>query len=64
MLMELSKIMRKKKIEFRIVEALAPVRDMLRKQGMEEKIGHISRKITVNDVVEDFLEEEKSGTFS
>jgi len=62
MLVELSKTMRQRKIEFRIVEALAPVRDMLRKQGIEQKIGHISRKVTINDVVNDFLEEEKAHT--
>jgi sulfate permease, SulP family len=60
MLVELSKTMRQRNIEFRIVEALATVRDILRKQGIEQKIGHISRKVTVNDVVNDFLEEEKA----
>jgi MFS superfamily sulfate permease-like transporter len=59
MLLELSKTMTQRGIDFRIVEALASVRDMLRKLGLENKIGHISRKVTINDMVEDFLEEEE-----
>ena len=60
MLVELSNKMKQQKIEFRIVEALATVRDMLRKQGIEQKIGHISRKVTIHDLVNEFLEVEKS----
>jgi high affinity sulfate transporter 1 len=59
MLLELSKTMTHRGIDFRIVEALASVRDMLRNLGLENKIGHISRKVTINDMVEDFLEEEE-----
>lgn len=59
MLLELSKTLKQRSVECRIVEALAAVRDMLRKQGLENKIGHISRKVTIDDVITDFLEEEK-----
>ena len=59
MLLELSKTMTQQGIDFRIVEALASVRDMLRKLGLENKIGHISRKVTINDIVQEFFEEEK-----
>lgn len=31
------------------------VRDILRRQGMEEMAGHISRAVSCNDVVEEFL---------
>lgn len=61
MLVDLSKVLSRRRIEFSIVEAVATARDMLRKQGIEDKIGHISRKTTINDVVNKFLEEERAG---
>ncbi|MFC7336261.1 SulP family inorganic anion transporter [Haloferula chungangensis] len=39
---------------FQIVEAHASVRDMLRREGFEEKIGRIDRKISVADAVDAF----------
>jgi SulP family sulfate permease len=41
-------------IEFRIVEARSAVRDALRVEGMEEKVGHIGRFKTLADVLDDF----------
>jgi hypothetical protein len=38
-------------IEFLVVEAHAPVRDILRAIGLEERMGHISRKVALEDVV-------------
>jgi anti-anti-sigma regulatory factor len=58
MIVSLSNDLKEKNIKLKIVEALSGVRDMLRKQGMEEIIGHISRKILLNDEVQEFL----SGT--
>jgi high affinity sulfate transporter 1 len=58
MIFSLSNELKEKNIKLKIVEALSGVRDMLRKQGMEEIIGHISRKILLNDEVQEFL----SGT--
>jgi sulfate permease, SulP family len=55
MLLELSKTLKAKNIALHIVESLATARDMLRKLGLEKQIGHISRKVTVNDVVDEFL---------
>jgi high affinity sulfate transporter 1 len=55
MLLHLSKELADKKIKLRIVEARSGVRDLLRKQGMEEHVGPISRHISCNDVVEEFL---------
>jgi anti-anti-sigma regulatory factor len=52
MLLQLSNQLKKKEIELKIVEALSSVRDILRKQGMEAIIGHISRRVFVNDVVQ------------
>jgi high affinity sulfate transporter 1 len=51
MLLQLSRNLAGKGIHFKIVEALAGVRDMLRKQGMEQLVGHISRKTSINDAV-------------
>ncbi len=53
MLVELYKTLHKNKIVFKIVEPLATVRDILRKQGMEETIGRLSRKVILADVVAD-----------
>lgn len=55
MLLQLSEQLHKKGIQLKIVEALSNVRDILRMQGMEEIIGHISRRVSVNDAVEEFL---------
>lgn len=44
----------KKGIGLQIVDALGQARDILRAEGMEKEIGHISRKVTINDVVVGF----------
>ena len=54
MLLQLSNQLKKKNIQLKIVEALSNVRDILRKQGMEEIIGHISRKVSIDNAVEEF----------
>jgi high affinity sulfate transporter 1 len=41
-------------IAFRIVEARARVRDMLRVEGVEESIGRIDRRTSLADAIEDF----------
>lgn len=56
MLLQLSRDLATKGIHFRIVEALASVRDMLRKQGMEQLVGHISRKTSINDAVNELTQ--------
>ncbi len=43
--------MKARGITLKIAEAHAGVRDMLRSEGLEELTGHISRKISVNDLV-------------
>ena len=54
MLLQLSNQLNKKDIQLKIVEALSGVRDILRKQGMEEIIGHIRRKVSIDDAVQEF----------
>ncbi|HSP06336.1 MAG TPA: sodium-independent anion transporter, partial [Acidobacteriota bacterium] len=38
-------------ITFRLAEAHATVRDILRAEGLEERVGPIDRRISINDVV-------------
>ena len=53
-LLQLEDELEKKGIAFRIVDALGRVRDILRAEGMENEIGHISRRMTINEILEDF----------
>jgi MFS superfamily sulfate permease-like transporter len=46
----------------RIVEAHALVRDLLRAEGLEEKVGPINRYASIDDVVEDFEQQEEFDT--
>ena len=39
-------------VQFRLVEARAAVRDILRAEGIEERLGEISRRISVDDIIE------------
>jgi len=55
MLLQLSKELTDKKIRLMIVEARSAVRGILRRQGMEKHIGPISRSVSCNDAVEEFL---------
>jgi MFS superfamily sulfate permease-like transporter len=44
----------KRGIAFRIVEARSTVRDMLRTEGVEEKVGRVDRFTTLADAIDDF----------
>jgi sulfate permease, SulP family len=48
----------KRGITLRLVEARASVRDLLRIEGAEERVGTINRFATVADVIENFQREE------
>lgn len=54
MLLQLSSDLRKKGIQLKVVEALSNVRDILRKQGMEDIVGHISRRVSIETAVKEF----------
>jgi len=43
-------------IEFRLVEARATVRDLLRAGGLEARMGSVSRRISLDDVIQSFGE--------
>ena len=55
MLLQLSKELTQREITLRIVEALSNVRDLLRKQGMEELTGHISRRSSIHEEINEFF---------
>lgn len=54
MLLKFSTELKEQNIQFKIVEALATARDMLRKLGLEEITGHISRRDSIENEVEEF----------
>jgi high affinity sulfate transporter 1 len=56
-LLRLEDELEKKGVGFRIVDALGRVRDMLRAEGMEKEIGHISRKHTIGDLLIEFSQD-------
>jgi sulfate permease, SulP family len=41
-------------IDFRVAEMHAEVRDILRAEGIEDRVGHISRKVSLAEVIRDF----------
>jgi sulfate permease, SulP family len=57
-LLHLKDDLEKKNIGLQIVDALSQARDILRAEGMEREIGHISRKITIHDAVLAFQKSE------
>jgi sulfate permease, SulP family len=54
MLLDLTRELHKDGIRIRIVQALSGVRDILRKQGLEDISGHISRNITISETISEF----------
>ena len=61
MLLNLQGEMAKRGIILRVVEARASVRDLLRIEGAEERVGTIDRFATLADVIEDFQKQEAHG---
>jgi SulP family sulfate permease len=54
MLLNLVQVLNQENVRVRIIGALSNVREILRKQGLEEITGHISRSRTIDDVVSEF----------
>jgi MFS superfamily sulfate permease-like transporter len=50
--------LKRKGISFKIAEAHAEVRDILRAEEIEHLMGHISRKVSIDDLVNEFFSEE------
>jgi high affinity sulfate transporter 1 len=61
MFLELQAELAKQQITLRLVEARASVRDLLRMEGAEERVGTINRFATLADVIEDFQKTEAHG---
>src|SRR5262249_25651202 len=59
MLLKLQIELMKRGIRFGIVEAHAPVRDLLRAEGLDEKIGPINRFTSVADLIENYQQQNK-----
>jgi len=62
MIMQLYLDLNKKGINLRVVEAYSFVRDILRKRKIENFMGHISRHVSCDDAVKEFLESNKKTT--
>jgi len=61
MLLKLQSELRQRGIRLDIAEAHASVRDLLRAEGLDEKIGPINRFTSVADLVEDFQQQSQTG---
>ena len=62
MLVNLSRQLLSQKVTLRVVEALSKVRDILRVQGMEAIVGKISRKVSIDDAIQEFRSETKNDS--
>jgi SulP family sulfate permease len=60
MLAKLHRDLEEADIRMRLVSAHAPVRDILRAEGLEESVGYFGRRISVADVIDEF-EQTKQG---
>ena len=48
-------------IALRLAEARSGVRDMLRAEGLEERVGYFGRRVSVDDVLESFFAPREDG---
>jgi len=64
MLQHLVEELERKGIQFKVAEAHAEVREILRATGISESLGGVSRHTALADIVEDFERDTKrAGTF-
>ena len=61
MLLHLEAELAKRSIILRLVEARASVRDLLRLEGAEERVGAIDRLATLSDVIDNFQKVKTHG---
>ena len=57
MFLNLNAELKKRGVTLRLVEARSKVRDMLRSEGVEDKVGRIDRFTTLADAIDDFYKE-------
>lgn len=55
MLTKLQQWLNERNIDLRIVNALSHVRELLRKRGLENAVGHISRRVSIQQTIDDFF---------
>jgi hypothetical protein len=55
MLRELHEELAAAGVALRLAEARSGVRDILRAEGLEERVGYFGRKVSVDDVLESFV---------
>jgi len=48
-------------IALRLAEARSGVRDMLRAKGIEERVGYLGRRVSLDDVLESFFAPREDG---
>jgi len=63
MILQLAKQLQERNIKLRIADALSNVREILRKQGIEEITGHISRKMGIDDFAAAFEKEAQTNKY-
>ncbi|MBL7847248.1 MAG: SulP family inorganic anion transporter [Cyclobacteriaceae bacterium] len=56
MLTKLQQWLNERNIDLRIVNALSHVRELLRKRGLENAVGHISRRVSIQQTIDDYFE--------
>jgi anti-anti-sigma factor len=59
MLSQLVEELKRENIQFKVAEAHAEVREILRATGISESLGGVSRHISLADIVEDYERENK-----
>jgi MFS superfamily sulfate permease-like transporter len=59
MLAALHKTLAQRGIQLRIVEAHANPRDLLRAEGLEEKVGYFGRHMSIDQAIAEFVENEQ-----
>jgi len=60
MFLKLQRDLDQRGISLGVVNTISGVRELLRKQGLEKSIGHISRKVNIDQVISDFEEMSKN----
>jgi hypothetical protein len=54
MLARLQEQLANKGIQFRVADAHAEVRDILRAMGVDKRLGGVSRRISIQDIINEF----------
>jgi high affinity sulfate transporter 1 len=57
MLLQIADFLKQKDIQLKLVDVLSEVREILRKQGLENHVGHISRELNLFEAVEAYKKE-------